>query len=311
MERQYKGEAILASRSGPLLQGAIDMHYHGYPEISLELPARLEDVEVLELARSMGMRGIVFKSNLWPTIGQVYQMRERVTGIEVISSITLNSVVGGVSPWVVEAAAKLGAKVIWLPTWSSSHRANRLGVAELLMKTCIHSMSFEPRLRAVDSSGTLLPEVKSIIKLAKDMDLVLCTGHLAPSESISIAQESEKIGFERLVCTHPVSGSVGASIEELREIVGCGAYVELVALNVFLRSKLDEVLECINELGSNHCILSTDAFTEWVAPGPEFLRMFIGVLLNNGIDPEGISAMVRDNPAKLLNLPEQMEQIES
>jgi len=308
MERQFKGETIITSKAGPLLQDAVDMHYHGYPEMSLELTARLEDVKMLELARSMGMRAVVFKSNLWPTMGQVYQLRERVPGIDIISSITLNSVAGGLSPWVVEAAAKLGAKMVWMPTWSSPHRADRLGVAELLMQTCFPSMNFEPRLSAVDSSGKLLPEVSSIIKLAKDLDLVIGTGHLPPTDSLAIAREAEKIGFGKLIFTHPISGSVGAKLEEMKEVVKCGAYVELLALNVFLRQKLDDVLECITELGPDHCILSTDAFTEWIPPSPEFLRMFIGVLLHNGIDPKSIRTMVRDNPAYLIGLPPKQDQ---
>jgi len=306
-ERQFEGDLILAARCDPLLLGAIDMHYHGYPELSLELPARLGDVETLELARSMGMGGIVFKSNLWPTMGQVYNLRERVPGIEAISSITLNSVAGGLNPWVVEAAATQGAKVVWLPTWSSPHRAERLGVGELLIKTCFPSMSFEPRLSAVDSSGTLLPEVKTIIRLVKDMDLVLCTGHLSPTESLAIAAEAEKIDFCKLVCTHPISGSVGATLDEMKELAKRGAYIEVIALNVFLRPKLDDVLECITEVGPECCVLGTDAFTEWVAPCPEFMRMFIGVLLHNGIDSDGIATMARDNPTQLLGLPPKEE----
>ena len=107
---------------GPLLQGAIDMHYHGYPEITLGVRARLDDVEALEMARDMGMRGFVIKSQMWPSIGRVYQLRQRIQDVECFSGIVLNSIVGGLSPWAVEAAARQGAKVVWLPTWSSTHR---------------------------------------------------------------------------------------------------------------------------------------------------------------------------------------------
>jgi hypothetical protein len=50
------------------------MHYHGYTEITLKVKARLDDEKVLEMASDFGMRGIVFKSQMWPTMGQVYHI---------------------------------------------------------------------------------------------------------------------------------------------------------------------------------------------------------------------------------------------
>ena len=287
---------------GPLLQGAIDMHYHGYPEITLGVRARVDDVEALEMARDMGMRGFVIKSQMWPSIGRVYHLRQRIQDVECFSGIVLNSIVGGLSPWVVEAAARQGAKVVWLPTWSSTHRLGESGFSRL-MKGWFPSMTFEPGLSCVDSSGKLTTDVQSIIGIAKDMDLVLCTGHISPPESLAVAQEAERIGFTRLVFTHPLSGSVGANLEQTKEMVNRGAYAEFCALNIFYGNELDRMLEFINELGAEHCILSSDAFLEWVPPLPEFLRMFLGRLLISGVDEESIITMVTKNPATLLGLP--------
>ncbi len=91
-------------------------------------------------------------------------------------------------------------------------------------------------------------------------------------------------------------------MEETREMIKRGAYAELCAINVFLGSELDMMLEFIAELGAEHFVLSTDSWMEWVPPGPEYLRMFIGRLLVSGIEEESIRTMVRDNPAKLLGL---------
>jgi hypothetical protein len=286
----------------PLLQGAIDMHYHGYPEITLGVGARLDDVEAAEMARDMGMRGFVIKSQMWPTMGRVYQLRQRVPDVECFSGITLNSLVGGLSPWVVEAAARQGAKVVWLPTWSSTHKLGEGGFSKL-MKGWFPTMKFEPGLSCVDSSGKLTPDVRSIIEIAKNMDLVLCTGHISPTESLAVAQEAERIGFTRLVFAHPLSGSVGASLEQTKEMVNRGAYAELCALSIFYGNELGRMLEFIGELGAEHCILTSDAFLEWVPPLPEFLRMFLGRLLISGVDEESITTMVTKNPATLLGLP--------
>ncbi len=311
MDLEYQAKLAEEKRVSPLLQGAIDMHYHGYPETTLKAKARLDDVEMLELARNLGMRGIVIKSQMWPTMGQVYHLRQRVPNIECFASITLNSIAGGLSPWVVEAAARQGAKVVWLPTWSSTYKVGQGGYSKL-MKGWFPSVTFSPLLSCIDSSGKVTPDVHTIIGLAKDMELVLCTGHISPIESLAIAQEAERIGFTRLVFTHPLTGAVDATLEQTREMVKRGAYVEFTALSIFHAGIEPKIIEFINELGADHCILSTDAIREWLPPGPEFLRMFLGrLLLISGIDEKSIRIMVQDNPSVLLGLPTAIEQSET
>jgi len=158
------------------------MHYHGFPEITLDIKARLDDVQVLQLAKELEMRGIVIKSQMWPTMGRVYHLRQRVPDIECFASITLNSIVGGLSPWVVEAAARQGAKVVWFPTWNAAHKKGEGGFARM-MKAWFPTMTFEPGLSCIDSSRKVTPDVQAIIRLAKDMNLVLCTGHISPVEA--------------------------------------------------------------------------------------------------------------------------------
>jgi Tat protein secretion system quality control protein TatD with DNase activity len=286
----------------PLLQGAIDMHYHGYPEITLGIKARLDDIEVLEMARNCGMRGIVIKSQMWPTMDRVYYLRQRVPEIECFASITLNPIVGGLSPWVVDAAARQGAKVIWLPTWSAAYKIGQGGFSKK-MKEWFPSMIFEPGLSCIDSAGKVTPDVRSIIRLGKEMNLVIGIGHISPTEALAVAQEAERIGFTRLVYTHANSKHRGPTLEEAEEMIKRGAYIELCAQMVFFDFQLEKTLELITKLEADHIILSTDSFMEWLPPGPEFLRMFIGRLIISGIDENSIRIMVRDNPATLLGLP--------
>jgi hypothetical protein len=121
---------------------------------------------------------------------------------------------------------------------------------------------------------------------------------------LAVAQEAERIGFNRLVYTHPLAGATPATLDQTKEMTKRGAYVEFCALNIFQGKNLDIIPEFITELGADHCILSTDAFREWVPPGPEFLRMFIGrLLMISGIDEGSIKKMVQHNPSVLLGLP--------
>lgn len=301
MDREEQARIAETKRIAPLLEGAIDMHYHGYPEMTLQVKARVEDAEVLEMAREAGMAGIVLKSQMWPTMGRVYQLRQSLRGIECFSSITLNPIAGGLSPWAVDAAARLGAKVVWLPTWGSVHKLGTAGFTRM-MKGWFPGMTLGTGLCCTDGSGKVTPDVASIVQLAKDHGLVLCTGHISPLESLAVAREAQRIAYSRLVFTHPLSETVGATLEQTKEMVRRGAYVEFCALNLF-HGKDEAIVEFMSELDPSRCIISSDAFREWLPPGPELLRMFIGrLLMIHGMDETSLRMMVRDNPAALLGL---------
>ena len=51
-----------------LLQGAIDLHAHAYPEFSIKMRGRVDDIQWAELARAAGMRASVMKSQVFPTV---------------------------------------------------------------------------------------------------------------------------------------------------------------------------------------------------------------------------------------------------
>jgi len=299
--REYRAKVLENTQFDQLLQGAIDMHYHGYPEISFKIKARMEDVKLLTLARDMGMRGIVIKSQMWPSTATVYHLTQRVPGIECFASITLNSIAGGLSPMAVEAASGQGAKVIWMPTWSSSHKLGKGGFATM-MRTWFPAIQREPGLNCLDASGNLKGEVLEIIRLAKDLNMVLCTGHISPQESLALARECRRIDFAQLIFTHPLSKSVDADFEEMKAMAAQGAYIEICALNIFYGNDLEKAIHIIKEFGADHCVLSTDAFGEYVPAQPEFLRMLMAYLLISGVSEAEIRTMICDNPTTLLML---------
>ncbi|MFC1817336.1 DUF6282 family protein [Thermodesulfobacteriota bacterium] len=284
------------------------MHIHCYPEISLSVRRPCEDWETVELARDAGMRALVLKSHTWPTMSKAHHLSHEIAGIDVFGSITLNVSAGGLNPWAVEMAARQGAKVVWMPTWSSKNDWTQGGFSDLMkgwMPSLKESGLRQP-LTVLDSSGELLPEVVSIISVAKEHELVLSTGHLSTEEALSIGREAEKIGFTKLIFGHPLTRSVGATLIQMKEMVNRGAHVELTALSCFWpgtpNTALQRTVEVIDQLGAEHCILTTDSFGDWPPPSPEFLRMFLGRILILGVDENSIRVMVKENPSKLLDL---------
>lgn len=289
-----------------LLTNAIDMHCHCYPEFSLKAMKRMEDVEWITLAARMGMRGAVLKSHFWPTMANVYYLQKQIPeNFKLFSSVTLNVNCGGVAVWAVEAAASLGAKVVWMPTWSSKNDQKLKSMSKVIKRfvPSLENYEFEG-LSVLDSQG-LIPEAKKIIQLAKDMDLVLFTGHLSAAEGLEMAREAKAIGFQKLVFGHPDNPSIKASVEEMREVSRSGAYVEfcfLGTLPLLQRKHPRDMVNLIREVGAERCILTTDSFYDWVPPEPEIMRMGIANLLELGISEDEMRMMVQHNPAKLLGL---------
>jgi hypothetical protein len=290
-----------------LLEGAIDTHCHGYPEISFDVRMRTEDLEAFRLAAQAKMKGIVLKSHMWPTIGRVYQMKDKVEGIEVWSSITLNSSAGGFSPWVTESALKQGVKVIWLPTWSARNDLQRGGFSRLMKPwlPTLNRMKPEEGLSVFNSSGELDQNVKEVLALAKDYDVAIFTGHISPQESLAVAREAKKMGFKKLLLSHPDSNAVGATMEQVKQFAEMGFFIETTFLGLlpaFWRISLKEICQRIKEVGARRWVLSTDAFFEWTPPPAEMMRMFIGSVLSAGMSADEVDLMVRKNPSELLNL---------
>jgi hypothetical protein len=295
-------------RSDKLLHGAIDMHCHGYPEVSLAVRRTLEDWEMVEIARDDGMRAIVLKSHLWPTVARAHYLRHIVPGIDTFGSITLNRSSGGLSPWAVECALIQNAKVIWMPTWSSVSDLRDGGFSAFIRGLLVmsHEKGLGEPLSILNSRASLRDEIKSILSLAKEYKACISTGHLPVDESLALAQESDKVGFTKLIFGHPLSGAVRANMDQIKEMVNRGAYAELCALEIFSSATpnaMSDALEVIDQVGAEHCLLTTDSFFEWVPPPSQFLRMFIGRLLLLGMDEESIRTMVQRNPQQLLSLP--------
>ena len=285
-----------------LIAGAIDLHAHGDPEISLQYRGRLSDLQWAQAAQDMKLGGFVMKSHIWPTMERALSLQAQFPDLRIFGSITLNPNVGGLSPWSVESAIRLGARVVWLPTWAARfdiehHRGkyfrNHLPFAQ--------ELSPEKGMFLLDDSGALKKEVKEIIGLAQKANLIVGTGHISPKESLAVARYCQSIGYPKLVFTHPIN--LGASPQEIEEVARMGFTIEITCLHILLQVvKIAQLLEIIQKVGYRRCILTTDAFFSWTPPAPEMLRLLVGLLRHYGVEPEALRYMVYTNPRELLGL---------
>ena len=295
------------SKTDELVRGSIDMHFHAHPEFGLDAPYRFSLEEHAKLMLQAGMKGVVLKSHFWPTTERALSLRQVFPELEVFGSIALNSSVGGIKKWALEAAVKQGARVVWMPTWSAKSDISRNGVTPMVRRyfPSFEEYTQEDGISILDERGGLSVEATEILPLIKEYDIALFTGHISPVESLALAREAKRIGFNKLVFGHPDGRSVGASFEQVVEMAELGAYVEICALGImplFMRTTPKDLKRTIDTVGAHRCILSTDSFFEWLPSSPEMLRLLIASLLEVGVREEEIREMAQLNPKRLLNL---------
>ena len=220
-------DPALEARVDALLKGAIDMHCHSGPSV---MPRRLDHIEALEEASSAGMRALLFKDHYYSATPATELLNKHFKhlGVTMLSGVPLNNSTGGLNIYAVEHGIKLGARLVWMPTFSSANHINAhkkdAEFKDKFPQTKKKMLDPVP-LGILDAKGHLLPEVGPILDMIAENDVVLSSGHLHISECWPLFEEAKKRGVKRLLCNHP-SYVVDASLDDIRRLAGMGVYCE-------------------------------------------------------------------------------------
>ena len=287
-----------------VLQGAIDIHIHVGPDY---MPRYADATTLAEEARDAGMRAIVVKCHLTSTVGAAHAACLAVPEVKTFGSISLNGTVGGLSPRSVTAAVKSGAKVVWLPITDAQYAMDRAREGHWIGHY-VNGSNFGydcQRLTVTDESGELKPEVKEIVRICSENNVVLCSGHIGPQECVKLTEYAKGIGFDKVEITHANAWYDDFNDDVLRTLVGNGAVIScsfgaMAPHNG--REDPQEVVDIIRAVGAEHVILMTD-YGQVNAPGPaDGLRVYYYLMKKMGCTEEELDLMIRKNPAKLLDL---------
>ena len=282
-----------------LIKGAIDMHVHFIPD---SLIVRRQDaVELAQSARDLGLRGLVLKSREFNTVPMAMLATRLVPEVQVFGSITMDNESGGLNPSPALSAARMGAKIIWMPTITALNSK---------AKTEKHNGYKLPGegQTILDSKGKLKSEAKEIFQIAKEFNIILASGHLFPKEVFILAEEAQRIKFNKFLITHALQSQladVGLTPDEVTQLAKGGAYIEHSFwgfMPTISNWDAKMLADSIKATGAERCIMSSD-FGQYFHPqAPEGLRLFIGTMLRKGVEEKDIEIMVKTNPAKLLGL---------
>lgn len=282
-----------------ILAGAIDMHVHNGPMFG---PYRQDAMEIAQQQAEFGMSGVVFKDSGYLTAPIAKMINARLPDFTAVGSITLNTCHGGLNPAAVENAARLGSKVVWMPTLSAENSMAKY--REMGINVSGAGISL------IDEEGQLKPEIEPILHTIKEFNMVLATGHIGPDEIMPLVKRAHEIGIEKIILTHPFHTEVVESKvltrEQVHELVDLGAYIEhtfVFHLPTEMGLPIESTVELVKEYGAEHTIISTDLGLFAFNPTPaEGMRMFIAALTTRKVPAEDIRKMCHDNPAKLLDL---------
>jgi hypothetical protein len=270
------------------LEGAVDLHVHSAPDID---ERRYDDFELAREACRAGMSALLIKSHQFSTVERAWLVSQALKDIAVFGGIVMNHTVGGFNPAAVEAALRLGAKQVWMPTRSARNHRRAHGQ--------------EGGLAALDEERRLRPEILRILEMMAGTDCLLGTGHLSAEEAYVVIEQAREFGI-RVLVTHPEWSVTFYPIELQKKLAAFGnVWFERCFVSTTHRcghTPMSVIEDAIVEVGVSTTVIATDLGQPDTPPPAAGFRQYADRLRSSGFSVEDIRVMMRDNPGYLLGI---------
>jgi hypothetical protein len=287
-----------------LLVGAVDLHQHPGPS---PFPRRMGILDAARDASAAGFRAIVAKSHHHSMVPDILALRTAglaELSTEVYGGIALNRTVGGLNPYAVELALRMGGRMVWFPTLSSAaHVEHHQHHHDTGFPTPEVDLRPNEIISILDEQGAVLPEVRDILSVIAAEDAVLTCGHLGITESQRLIDAALEAGVRRILINHPCF-VVGASVEQAAAWARQGVFIEHCAVMYFgrpeRRRELDELLSFIKAAGVGQTVISSDSGQKSNPLPVTLYRRAVRGLLDAGVAEADVRQLVGANAGQLL-----------
>jgi len=282
--------------------GVIDMHVHSHPDV---FGRNMDDIDIAQLAKARGMRGIVLKNHVAETASRAAIAARVVPGIEVFGGVVLNKAVGGINPDAVEWMHRTyggRGKMVWLPTFESDKHLKTLSKPDAVGLV-------------VAPNGQVTPEMEAILKIVARENLVLGTGHVHPEEIIAVVKRGRELGVKNILVNHGLTNVPGLTMAQAKQVADMGAVIEVCFLQFlagpnaplpflthWTQINAKNVAQAVKELGANSVLISSDLGQSGNMVHPDGLETAIAAMKREGVSDADIDTMMRKSPARLLGL---------
>jgi hypothetical protein len=286
-----------------LLVGAVDLHCHSGPAA---MPRTLDHHEALMECAAARFRALVYKDHFYLGVAHARLLEKLFpdTGVKLFSGLVLNNASGGINPHAVDHAARMGARIVWMPTVSAAnHIAQTEGQAKTFPKT---GQKLAPiPLSALDGDGRLSDATLTVLDLIAEADMILAGGHLPAAELHLVFAEAKRRGVQKMLVNHPTY-LVGCSDEDIRQLVRLGVYMEH-SICMFVDGKArkwgaDRLAHLIGVAGVEHTLLCSDLGLMGSPRPVDGYRSIVRQLLDLQFPEADIRTMISRNAAGLLGL---------
>lgn len=285
-----------------VLDGAVDLHVHPGPS---PFPRRIGIREAAAQAADAGFKAIVVKSHHHSMVTDVLALEDAGgLPLPVFAGVALNNHVGGVNPYAVDLALKMGARIVWFPTISSGkHLAEHEG---LKFPTATQELRPPRSIPIRDDSGRLLPEVHEVLEVIRDQEGILAGGHLATEDIDALVVAAHDMGIDRILIQHP-NFVVGATPERCVRWAELGAVIEHSLCmyddrSTFYHWKIDVLLEYLDAVGYDRSTLVSDLGQRNNPLPLEAYERVLGLLLKEGVAQDHLRRIVSTTATRVLGI---------
>lgn len=268
----------------------------------------MDDGELARAADEAGYRAVVLKSHHTVTAARATMAEQQTTGTRVFGGVVLNlHATGGINPYAVEAALALGAKVVWLPTFTSANQiryGREFGIASGNLRA-LGTIEGDG-IRVVGDDGAALPAVCEVLDRIAAAGATLATGHISAQEIAVVVAEARRRGVSNVIVTHPELRCVGLGIAEQLKLAALGGVWFERVLAVTLPTSDDiplaDIAEAVRTVGVDSTIMATDFGQEHNASPIIGLQQYIDGMRRLGFSTDDLEMMTAANPAAALAL---------
>jgi hypothetical protein len=287
-----------------LLTGAVDLHTHPGPS---PFPRRMSILDAAVDAATVGFRALVAKSHHHSMQTDILALESAGLAdvpVKVYGGVALNNTVGGLNPYAVELALRMGGRVVWFPTIASRahiefHEHNHSGFP-------VAGVPLRPNepITVLDESGRLKTAARDILDVIAGESAILNCGHLPADEIDMLVPGALAAGVTRIVVSHP-DFIVGAAPERIGNWCRQGVFVEHCLAMLVGREPKPEpftrIAEFYRAAGPGRTIFSSDLGQKGNPLPVTAYRRMVRVLLDAGVAPGDIKAMTGGNAGGLLS----------
>lgn len=303
VRRAYR-EEVQRPPAVPHVLEAIDLHCHAHE-------GQQDALSLAKHASKNGVGGLLYKTivgghrpaeslrNLREALNRWCE-EEDVTPIQ--TWVGWGVARGGV-PISAEATREMlddGVDAVWMPVANSINTLTKVGVGS--NGPMLEEEARKIGYTVIDEGGRLLPEVRDVIHLVADRGKALFFGHASHPEIWAMAEEVEKLRFDRAVIDHPFSPFIDLTTDEMRRLAAVGITLNFTydEISPLLGVDPARMYDALRTVGPEHFTLSSDAGEPLFPNSVECLRLIRGYMRAFGLSEEELYQVSVANPARVL-----------